>query len=110
MEITKRKLYCKDEKGDGLDDDCDNKNTLPAVLGAFILSKSRRIMKKFIIEKNGFYNNSINYGGADSLYIEKKYWDVLDKAISFRKNLCQGKNDYETGGIFHGFFLALKIK
>ena len=26
------------------------------------------------------------------------------------KNLCQGKNDYETGGIFSGLFLAPKIK
>ena len=27
-------------KDDGLDDDCDNQNTLPAHLGAFILSNS----------------------------------------------------------------------
>ena len=35
---------------------------------------------------------------------------MLDKANSVRKNLCQGKNDYETGGIFYGLFLAPKIK
>ena len=28
----------------------------------------------------GFYINSIYYGDTDSLYIEKKYWDVLVKA------------------------------
>ena len=47
------------KKDDGLDDDCDVKKTLPAVLGAFILSNSKRIMNKFIREINGFYNNSI---------------------------------------------------
>ena len=44
------------------------------------------------------------------MYIEKKYWDVLDKANSVGKSLCQGKNDYKTGGIFYGLFLAPKIK
>ena len=72
----------KMKKDDGLDDDCDIKNTLPAVLGAFILSNRKRIMNNFIREINGFNNNSIYYGDIDSLYIEKKYWDVLDKANS----------------------------
>ena len=44
----------------------------------------------------------------DSLYIEKKYWDVLDKANLVAKNLCQGKIDYETDGIFYGFIIAPK--
>ena len=98
------------KKDDGLDDDCDIKNTLPAVLGAFILSNSKRIMNNFIREIFGFYNNSIYYGDTDSLYIEKKYWDVLDKANLVGEDLCQGKNDYKTGGIFYGLFLAPKIK
>ena len=33
--------FVKMKKDDGLDDDCDIKNTLPAVLGAFILANSR---------------------------------------------------------------------
>ena len=33
--------FVKMKKDDGLDDDCDFKNTLPAVLGAFILSNSK---------------------------------------------------------------------
>ena len=67
----------KMKKDDGLDHDCDIKNTLPAVLGAFNLSNSKRIMNNFIREINGFYNNSIYYGDTDSLYIEKNigmYW------------------------------------
>ena len=100
----------KMKKDDGLDDGCDIKNTLPVVLGAFILSNSKRIMNNFIREINGFYNNSIYYEDTDSLYIEKKYWDVLDKANLVGEGLCQGKNDYKTGGIFYGLFLAPQIK
>ena len=100
----------KMKRDDGLDDDCDIKNTLPAILGAFILANSKRIMNKFIKEINGFCNNSIYYGDTDSLYIEKKYWDVLDKANLVGEELCQAKNDYKTGGIFYGLFLAPKIK
>ena len=100
----------KMKKDNGLDDECDIKNTLPAVLGAFILANSKRIMDNFIREINGFFNNSIYYGDTDSLYIEKKYWDILDKANLVGEGLCQGKNDYETGGIFYGLFLAAKIK
>ena len=99
----------KMNRDDGLDDGCDIKNTLPAVLGAFILANSRRIMNKFIKEINGFFNNSVYYTDTDSLYIEKKYWDVFDKK-NLVEDLCQGKNDYETGGIFYGLYLAPKIK
>ena len=99
----------KMKKDDGSDDDCDIKNNLSAVLGAFILSNSKRIMNNFIREINGFYNG-IYYGDTDSLYIEKKYWNVLDKANLVGEVLCQGKNDYKTGGIFYGLCLAPKIK
>ena len=94
----------KIEKDDGLDDGCDIKNTLPAHLGAFILSNSKRIIKNSIREIGGFYNNSNFYGDTHNLYIEEKYWDVLDKANLLGKNLCQGESDYNTGGIFYGFF------
>ena len=67
-------------KDDGLDCDDDVKNTLPSLLGAFILSNCKRNMNKIIREINRFYNNSIYYGDTDSLYIEKKYWDALNKA------------------------------
>ena len=33
---------------------------------------------------------------------------MLDKAKLVGKELCQGKNDYKTGGIFYGLFLAPK--
>ena len=37
----------KMKKDDGLDDDCDIKNPMPAVLGAFILTKSKRLVNFF---------------------------------------------------------------
>ena len=67
-------------------------------------------MNNFIRGINGFYIISIYYGDTDSMYIEKKYWDVLDKANLVAEKFCQDKNDYKTGGIFYGLFLALKIK
>ena len=100
----------KMKKDDGLDDDCDVKNILPAHLGAFILSNSKRFMNNFIREMNGFYNNSIYYGDPDTLYLVKKYWDVLDKVKLVGEELCHGKNDNKSGGIFYGLFLAPKIK
>ena len=42
----------KMKRDDELDDDCDIKITLPAVLGAFILAITRKIMNKFIREIN----------------------------------------------------------
>ena len=88
--------------------DNDVKKTLPSQLGAFMLSNSKRILNKFIRDINEFYNNSIYYGDTDSLYIKKKYWDVLDKADLVSKKLYQGKNDCDSGGIFYGLLLALK--
>ena len=102
--------FVKTKKDDGLDDDCDVKKSLPAVLGAFILINSKRNMNNFIRETNGFYNNSIYYGDTDSLYIEKNYWDVLDKVNLVGEGLCWGKTDQKTRGIFYGLFLAPKIK
>ena len=49
-------------------------------LRCILSSNSKRIMNKIIREISGFYNNSYYYGDTDSLYIEKKLWDVLDKA------------------------------
>ena len=70
--LSKGIYIVKMKKDDGLDDDCDIKNTPPAVLGAFILSNSKRIKNNFIREINEFYNSSIYYGDTESLYIEKK--------------------------------------
>ena len=94
----------------GLEDEVKKLNTMPLHLGAFVLSNSKRIMNNFIHAINGFYTNDVYYTDTDSLYIEKKYWDKLEKAGLVGKGLLQFKNDYKDGGIFYGLFLAPKIK
>ena len=78
----------------GLEDEVKKLNTMPLRLGAFVLSNSKRNMNNFIHATNGFYNNDVYYTDTDSLYIENKHWDKLDKAGLVGKNLLQGKNDY----------------
>ena len=94
----------------GLEDEVKKLNTMPLHLGAFVLSNSKRIMNNFIHAINGFYTNDVFYTDTDSLYIENKHWDKLEKTGLVGKNLLQGKNDYKDGGIFYGLFLAPKIK
>ena len=94
----------------GLEYEVKKLNTMPLHLGAFVLSNSKRIMNNFIHAINGFYTNDVYYTDTDSLYIENKHWDKLDKAGLVGKNLLQGKNDYKDGGIFYGLFLAPQIK
>ena len=94
----------------GLEDEIKKVNTMPLHLGAFVLSNSKRIMNNFIHAINGFYTNDVYYTDTDSLYIENKHWDKLEKAGLVGKILLEGKNDYKDGGIFYGLFLAPKIK
>ena len=67
-------------------------------------------MNNFIHAINGFYTNDIYYGDTDSIDLEKKHWEYLDKVGLVGEALLQGKNNYEDGGIFYGLFLAPKIK
>ena len=46
----------------------------------------------------------------DSLYIEKKHWDTLNKPGYVGDELGQEKNDYSNGGIFYAVILAPKDK
>ena len=48
-------------------------------------------MNKFIREIIGFFENNIFYTDFDSLYIEKKYWSVLDKTKLVGEKLGQSK-------------------
>ena len=90
------------------DEDIKIKNTMPLHLGAFVLSNSKRNMNNFIHAINGFDTDDVYYTDTESLYIENKHWDKLDKAGLVGKNLLQGKNDYESGGVFNAMFLAPK--
>ena len=94
----------------GLEDEIKKIKTMPLHLGAFVLSDSKRNMNNFIHAINVFYTNDVYYTDVDSLYIENKHWDKLEKARLVGKNLLQGRNDYKDGGIIYGLFLAPKIK
>ena len=94
----------------GLEEEVKGLNTMPLYMGAFVLSNNKRIMNSFIHAIDGFYTNDVYYGDTDSIYIEKKHRDKLDKADLVSKALLQGKNDYKDGGITYRLFLALKIK
>ena len=64
----------------GLEDEVKKLNTIPLHLGASVLSNGKRNMNKFILAINGFYTKDVYYTDTDSLYIENKHWDNLDKA------------------------------
>ena len=93
-----------------LQDEVKKVNTMPLHSGAFELSNSKRILNKFTHAIGGFYTNDVYYTDTDSLYIENKHWEKLDKAGLVGKNRLQGKNDYKERGIWYGLFLAPKIK
>ena len=76
---------------EGLEDEVKKANTLPLQLAVFILSNSKRIMINFIHAIDGFYSKDVYYTDTDSLYIENKHWDKLNKAGLVGKNLLQGK-------------------
>ena len=95
---------------DGMQDEVEKINTLPLQLAAFILSKAKELWINFLHAIGGFYTNAVYYTDTDSLYIESKQWESLDRAGLIVKNLLQGKNDYKDGGFWYGLFLAPKIK
>ena len=92
----------------GLEDEVEKLNTMPLHLGAFVLSNSKRSLKNFIHAILVFYTKDVYYTDTNSLYIENRHWEKLDKAGLIGTNLLQGKNDYKDGGIFYGLFLAAK--
>ena len=76
-------------------------------LGAFIVSNKNELRIILSEKSTDFFNILFYTGGRDSLYREEILGCVGQSNFSC-KNLCQGKNDYESGSIFYGFFLAPK--
>ena len=67
-------------------------------------------MNNFIRGIDGFYNNNIYSSDTDSLYIQRKNSVVLDKLKLVGEELCQGKIDNKSGGVFYSLFLSPNIK
>ena len=72
--------------------------------GIFALSNSRTILDNCINAINGFYTNELFHTDTDSLYNEKKLWNILNKAVLFGKSFLQGMSDYKDGGFFIELF------
>ena len=110
QKINYENYIVKMKDDEGLEDEVKKANTLPLQLAVFVFSNSKRIMNNFIHAFAGFYTTDDYYTDTDSLYIESKHWEKLDKAGLVGKNLLQGKNDFKNGGFWYGLFLAPKIK
>ena len=110
QKINYGKYIVKLKDDEGFQDEVKKVNTMPLHLGAFALSNSKRNLNNFINAIDGFYSNDVYYTDTESLYIENKHWDKLDKAGLVGKNRLQGKHDYKEGGIWYALFLAPKIK
>ena len=65
-------------------------------------------MNNFIHAIDGFYTNDVYYTDTDSLYIENKHCNKLNKAGLLGRNRLQGKNDYKDGRIRYARFLLPK--
>ena len=65
-------------------------------------------MNNFIHAINGFYTNDVYYTDTDSLYIQNKHWEKLNKGGLVGKKLLLGKNNYKDGVVWYGMFLAPK--
>ena len=97
---------------EGVDDGGISKkvNSQLCHLGSLILSHSKRLMNDVILALDGFKNNKIYYGDTDIVDIHNKDYEILKTEGLVGKDLYQSKNDYGTGGILFGLFLAPKIK
>ena len=69
-----------------LENQVKNLNNISLRLGAFVSSNSKRIMNNLIPATIGFYTNVLFYTDTDSLYIENKHWNKLDKTGLVEKN------------------------
>ena len=54
----------------GIDWIVDVRNCVPAHMGTFALSNSKRILNEFVNALDGFYYNSVYYQDADSIFID----------------------------------------
>ena len=109
QKINYRNIIVKMKDDVGLQAEVKVVNTMPLHLGAFILSNGKIIMNFFYTQLMVFTQMFFYYTDTDSLYVEIKHWEKLDKVGLVGKNRLQRKNDNELWGICYGLFLATKI-
>ncbi len=67
-------------------------------------------MNNFFLAIDAFKKPGGYYGDTDSIYTNQKNYEKLEQLGKVGGNLCQGKNDYGSGGLIFGLFPAKKIK
>ena len=120
-------VFLRIKKDDGLDDDCDNNNTLPSHLGAFILSNSKRIMNNFILHESCIirlkkddgidddcdFNNTLpSHLGAFILSISKRIMNSFsrEKHCFYNNSIYYGDTDsLYIGKKILGYFRQSKL-
>ena len=79
-EISPNREYIVEKKLDnGLECETDFRKTMPVQLGIFNWNNIKRNMNKFICEFDVFKTNNVFFSNTDSLCVEVKLWDLLDK-------------------------------
>ena len=96
QKINLGKYIVKLKDDDGLQAEVKRVNTLPLQLAAFILSNTKRFMNIFMHAIKAFCTNDVYYTDFDSLYVENKLWDKLDKAGLVGKIYYQVKMNIKT--------------
>ena len=78
-QITENHCTAKFTRNEGNDDNgiIEDRNTMSLQLGAFILSNTRRILKKIVLAIDAFKEDKEYYTDIDSVYIEKAYCKSL---------------------------------
>ena len=108
MKTYQRVNYVIKHKSDPGIDKKKKLKSMPSHIGIFVLSHSKRIVKKFVHEKSGFYSNKVYYQDTDSLYMHMDQYQKLKDAGYVGNKLRQRKNDYGDGGIFNGLCHVVK--
>ena len=74
--------------------------------GDFVLSDSKRIMKKFVPEIDGFLSNIVYYQATNSFYTNMDHYGKVKKAGDVVINLRQAGNGYGGGGLFFSILFS----
>ena len=86
------------------------KNFIPCLFTSVVLYYQivKELWTTSFTQLTVFFTDDVYYTDINSLFIENKQWDKLDKAGLVGKSLLERKNDYKDCGIFYGLFLAPK--
>ena len=57
----------------GVEEEVKKLNTMPILMGAFVISNSKIKKNKFVHAINGFYTNYLYYTDTDRLCVETKH-------------------------------------